>query len=112
MSANVNVNGYASLGGGYATRTILWHALNEGVVSSETLVRLSGVCVVVLRDALRRMQLRGLIAPVPRALRLSADSRCVSHGLTPKGIEVALLVDIARVQMAEPELPELSGAAA
>lgn len=82
---------------GRVKRTVLFHALEEGVVTVATLQKLTGLSIFRVRYSLERLCESGLMHWVSREVTPSTDRRFSGHGLTAKGIEAALLVDPADV---------------
>ncbi|MDO8769555.1 MAG: hypothetical protein Q7K57_12795 [Burkholderiaceae bacterium] len=93
-------------GFGYAMRTALWHLLNEGTVTAMSLSAVSGCELHGMNLCLQRMAKRGLAKPAPAAMAAETTRRFRSYGLTPKGMEAALLVKEADVEIAKPPATE------
>ena len=91
---------------GYATRTVLWHALNEGTVTAATVAGLSGISAANLNQCMLDMANKGLLNIVPTALAPASERRYRAYGLTPKGMETALLINEADVEFAKPDATE------
>jgi hypothetical protein len=88
------------LGGGYVQRTILWHALEEGVVTAGTLQVLSGCSIEALKQALGRMASTGLMRMAPLACTPVTGRRFTGYSLTKRGIDAAMLINEADVEFA------------
>lgn len=82
---------------GRVKRTILFHTLEEGVVTAATLNALTGLSVLAARDGLARMRESGLVQWAKHAVTPTTDRRFSGHALTAKGIEAAMTVDRAEV---------------
>lgn len=85
---------------GRMKRTVLFHTLEEGVVTASTLAKLIGRDVLSVRDCLARMRDAGLLQWTSRDVTPTSDRRFTGHSLTPKGIEAALTVDKTEVLFA------------
>lgn len=92
-----------NLGGGYLQRTILWHALEEGVVTAGTLQVLSGCNLETIKQALGRMASSGLTQWAPLACTPVTGRRFTGYSLTRKGINAALDIKKADVEFAKEE---------
>lgn len=92
-----------NLGGGPVQRAVLWHTLNEGVVTADSLAALTGGSITAAKTGLARMAHFGFTQVAPARLTPRTDRRFIGYSLTPKGIEAALRIDAARVQMAPVE---------
>jgi hypothetical protein len=91
------------LGGGYVQRTILWHTLEEGVVTAGMLQVLSGCDLEALKQALGRMAISGLTQWAPLACTPVTGRRFTGYSLTRRGIEAALKINKANVGFAQEE---------
>ena len=86
---------------GRVRRTVLYHALQEGVVTAATLHTLTGLRPEYLRSAFHRTCCIGLMEPAPREVTPYVDRYVKGYRLTAKGIETAVLVDKSRVIFAD-----------
>ncbi len=98
-----------ALGGGYASRTVLWHLMDEGVADAVKLAKLSGCLVTTINQACHRMAKTGMLQWAPQQVTPVKTSRHVAYALTPIGIEAALQIDAKDVEFADPE-PEAQAA--
>ena len=89
---------------GRVKRTVLFHALEEGVVTVPTLSVLTGLQPKDIRGAFHRTRCLGLMEPAPREVTPYVDRLVKGYCLTPKGMEAALLVDKADVVFATVEM--------
>ena len=89
---------------GRIKRTILFHLLEEGVVTATTLHALTGLSVLAARDGLTRMRDSGLVQWAAREVTPTTDRRFSGHALTEKGIEAAMTVERAEVVFAAAEM--------
>lgn len=89
---------------GRVKRTVLFHALEEGVVTVPTLSVLTGLQPKDIRGAFHRTRCLGLMEPAPREVTPYVDRLVKGYCLTPKGMEAALLVDKAEVVFATVEM--------
>ena len=85
---------------GRVKRTVLYHALEEGVVTAPTLSVLTGLSNQRAREGLIRTRNNGLIQPAMREVTPYLGRHVKGYCLTPKGMEAALLVDKADVVFA------------
>lgn len=88
---------------GRVKRTVLFHALEEGVVTAATLHKLTGLSIVSVVSSLDRLRESGLMRWAPRKVTPTTDRRFGGHGLTARGVEAALLVDARDVVFAAVE---------
>lgn len=89
---------------GRIKRTVLFHALEEGVVTAATLNRLTGLGVTELQGCLVRLRDAGMVGLVVKKVTPATGHRYNGHGLTPKGIEAAMQIDQSDVIFAKAEL--------
>ena len=89
---------------GRVKRTVLYHALEEGVVTATTLSMLTGLQPKDIRGAFHRTRCLGLMEPAPREVTPYVDRLVKGYCLTPKGMEAALLIDKAEVVFATLEM--------
>jgi hypothetical protein len=82
---------------GHIKRTVLFHTMEEGVVTAATLHALTGLQPECLRSAFQRTRCLGLIEPAPREVTPYVDRLVRGYCLTAKGIEAALLVEKSEV---------------
>lgn len=95
---------------GHMKRSVLFHTLEEGVVTASSPAKLIGRDVLSVRDCLARMRHVGLLQWTSRDVMPTSDRRFTGHALTQKGIEAALTVDKTKVLFAVEA--EAEGAAA
>lgn len=87
---------------GYLVRTALYHLLNEGTGTAAVLEQLSGCRAESLSHALARMAKEELVQITHYTLRSRCRSRFKHYSLTKIGIELALQIDAATVEIATP----------
>lgn len=90
---------------GHMKRSVLFHTLEEGVVTASTLSKLTDRDVLAIRDCLARMRDSGLLQWTARDVTPTSDRRFTGHALTQKGIEAALTVDKTEVLFAAEGAP-------
>lgn len=88
---------------GRIKRTVLFHALEEGVVTASTLRTLTGLSTDSMQGALIRLRNDGLLNWAADEVMPTTDRRVSGHALTPKGIEAALQIDQSEVIFAAVE---------
>lgn len=77
--------------------SVLWHTMQEGTVTVKKLAELTGWDILQTRDALTKTTDKALLN------RLHPRKNPAEYGLTPMGIEQALLVDARHVEFASSE---------
>ncbi len=89
---------------GRVKRTVLFHALEEGVVTASTLCALTGMRIASAQGALGRLREWGLMRWASKDVTPTTDQRFSGHALTVKGIEAAMQIDQSDVIFAKAEL--------
>lgn len=82
---------------GRVKRTVLFHALEEGVVTASTLRTLTGLSMASTQGALIRLRECGLVRGTTAEITPTTDRRFSGHALTYKGIEAAMQIDKSEV---------------
>lgn len=88
---------------GRIKRTVLFHTMEEGVVTASTLTALTGLSTDSTQGALIRLREAGLLGWAADEVMPTTDRRVSGHALTKKGIEAALRIDPSEVIFAKAE---------
>lgn len=92
---------------GRVKRTVLFHALEEGVVTASTLCALTGLGLASAQGALVRLREGGLMRWASKDVTPTTEHRHSGHALTTKGMEAALQIDKSEVIFASAETVEM-----